>query len=203
MYLALTGDRLKGKDVFLAGVATHYVPYEKYGQLKEKFIEGRFEGDKDVDNCINQFSQQFGQEEASWWNNKDLIEQVFSKNTVEEIFESLEKDGSEFSLKTLKTLNRVSPTSLKVTFKQLREGLRLNMDPEACLKMEYRMSQRFFSEKDFFEGVRALIVEKDNKPKWSPPSIYQVTEEMVNKYFEPLPLEREWIKDNFQDHSNL
>eukprot|EP01091_Cochliopodium_minus_P012943 TRINITY_DN4046_c0_g1_i2.p1 TRINITY_DN4046_c0_g1~~TRINITY_DN4046_c0_g1_i2.p1 ORF type:complete len:298 (-),score=75.59 TRINITY_DN4046_c0_g1_i2:22-915(-) len=201
MYLALTGDRLKGKNVYLARIATHYVPYSSYLELVNSFYEKEIKSDKDIESVIEKHSQPAKIEEASWYENREIINSAFSKNSVEEIVDFLEKNNSEFSQKTLKSLRRMSPTALKVTFRQIREGERLKMDPEACLKMEYRMSQHFFTQKDFFEGVRALLVDKDNKPKWNPTSLSEVTQEMVQKYFDPLPSDREWRTHG--SHSNL
>jgi len=81
-------------------------------------------------------------------------------------------------------LRRKSPTSLKITFRQIREGARLDFD--ACMRMEYRMVHRVMAGHDFYEGVRATIIEKDNLPHWRPAQLAQVTDSDVNAYFAPL-----------------
>ena len=97
---------------------------------------------------------------------------------------ALEADGSEWSAATLKDLKTKSPTSLKVTFEQLRRGAGLPI--EDVLTMEYRMTQAFMAGHDFFEGIRALLVDKDQAPKWQPPTLAEVTPAEVARYFRPL-----------------
>jgi enoyl-CoA hydratase len=82
-------------------------------------------------------------------------------------------------------LRQKSPTSLKVTLRALREGARLSFDD--CMRMEYRLACRFMQGHDFFEGVRALLIDKDNKPDWRPATLETVTADMVAAYFAPLP----------------
>lgn len=78
----------------------------------------------------------------------------------------------------------MSPLSLKVTFRQLTNGSKLSLNE--CLKMEYRMAVRHLENSDFKEGVRALLIDKDNQPKWNPPKLTEVTNEKVQSYFEKL-----------------
>eukprot|EP00814_Leptocylindrus_danicus_P010881 CAMPEP_0116036692 /NCGR_PEP_ID=MMETSP0321-20121206/21408_1 /TAXON_ID=163516 /ORGANISM="Leptocylindrus danicus var. danicus, Strain B650" /LENGTH=434 /DNA_ID=CAMNT_0003514351 /DNA_START=2066 /DNA_END=3370 /DNA_ORIENTATION=+ len=132
--------------------------------------------------------------------NRGFIDKSFSfekKSSVEEIVESLHLlsssssssdacDSTEFSRKTLDTIHKMSPTSLKVTFEGIRRGAEL-LDVASVLKMEYRMVQGFMRENsDFYEGIRAVLVDKDHKPKWSPGKLAEVTDDVVASFFESL-----------------
>jgi enoyl-CoA hydratase len=77
-----------------------------------------------------------------------------------------------------------SPTSLKICHRQLRDGLTL--DFRSCMKLEYRIVNRIFTGHDFFEGTRAVVIDKDNAPQWKPSSLKQVSQAEVDQYFEPL-----------------
>jgi len=112
------------------------------------------------------------------------IRRCFLADSVEEIFENLEKEeDSEWAAAQLKTLKRQSPTSLKVTHRQLREGAKLHLDE--CLEMEFRIGSSCLRGHDFPEGVRAAIVDKDRNPSWEPKTLAEVTPEMVNSFFAP------------------
>ena len=88
-------------------------------------------------------------------------------------------------MKTIESLNIKSPTSLKVTLKQMQEGIHLTFDE--CMRMEYRIVNRFIHNLDFFEGIRAMIIDKDKNPRWNPENLQQFSEEMLGQYFAPLP----------------
>ena len=114
-----------------------------------------------------------------------VIDSCFGFDTAEEIVAALEADGSEWALAQLKTLRAKSPETVKVALRQLREGGRLSSFREN-MQMEYRIGWRKVQSHDFQEGVRAVIIDKDNAPAWSPARIEDVPDEMVAKYFEPL-----------------
>jgi enoyl-CoA hydratase len=101
-----------------------------------------------------------------------------------DIMAALAADGGEWAARTLATLKAKAPLSLCVSFRQLREGR--DLDFEAVMVMEYRLSQRFMADHDFFEGVRAIIIEKDNAPRWRHGAIADVTAAEVDAYFAPL-----------------
>lgn len=121
----------------------------------------------------------------------DVIDKCFGHDTVEEIIDALEHEAArssdEWCTSALKKLKEVSPLSLKVSLKSIREGRYQTLDQ--CLVREYRMSLHGISKRvsnDFCEGVRARLVEKDLAPKWDPPSLKQVSEDMVDYFFSPL-----------------
>jgi enoyl-CoA hydratase len=112
------------------------------------------------------------------------IDRHFSAGSVGEIVESLDTDGSDWARDTAKTIRAKSPTSLKVAFRQIREGAKLEFDD--CMRMEYRMVNRIVAGHDFYEGVRATIIDKDGAPKWSPSDLAGVGDADVETYFAPL-----------------
>ncbi|XP_011194782.2 3-hydroxyisobutyryl-CoA hydrolase, mitochondrial [Zeugodacus cucurbitae] len=182
LFLGLTGFRLRGDDVLKAGLATHYCESSKLGDLQTDLL-----------NCKDADTVQDILDKYNSPTNKDFVLQgvldkinkCFTANSVEEIVENLKGDGSEWANKTLEMLQRVSPLSLKVTFRELELGSKLLL-PQ-CLKMEYRMVVRHLEDSDFKEGVRALLIDKDQKPKWNPSTLEAVTEERVNSFFQKLP----------------
>lgn len=181
-YLGLTGYRLKGKDVLKAGIATHYIESSRLPELEEKLV--KCSGFADVDKVLKETCTE-DNSEFVLEKHLDQINKCFSGGTVEQIIKNLEDDGSDWAKTTLKTLSKMSPLSMKVSLKQLQLGAHLNL--EQCLQMEIRMAVRHVEKSDFKEGVRALLVDKDQKPQWNPKTVEEVTEDMVNFYFRKLP----------------
>jgi len=120
----------------------------------------------------------------------DAIDRCFSAPTVEDILSALEKEATDWARDTIAILRTKSPTSLKVNLRQLRLGRTLP-DFETAMRLEFRLMQRFMAGGDFFEGVRALIIDKDQRPRWSPDRLGAVSEAMVDAYFAPLERELE------------
>uniref|UniRef100_A0A8C1RRE3 3-hydroxyisobutyryl-CoA hydrolase n=1 Tax=Cyprinus carpio TaxID=7962 RepID=A0A8C1RRE3_CYPCA len=114
----------------------------------------------------------------------EAIDRLFSAGSVEEIMENLKKDGSAFALKQTETLAKMSPTSLKLTFRQIQEGARMSL--QAVLVMEYRLSQACMRGNDFYEGVRAVLIDKDQSPKWKPSTLSGVSEQAIEECFSSL-----------------
>lgn len=193
LYFALTGERLSGRDLFKAGIATHFVPSDKINNLQDEILRIEKPDLLKIDRVLSKYQEQWEDDYRKEFSLKPYIgriNSIFGKaNTVEEIFEGLEKDNSEWSKKQYETLKKMSPTSLKLTFEQLRRGKTMTL--QECLKMEYRMACRVLENKEFYEGVRALLVDKDNKPKWNPAKLEDVTEALIGAYFEPLPRNEE------------
>jgi len=184
-WLALTGDRLKGVDVAAARVATHFLPSELVANLMKQIASADFSvGAAEMLNEILRtltHSIPAGSFEA----HRAVIDACFRFDTAEEIVAALEADGSEWALAQLKTLRAKSPETVKVALRQLREGGRLTSFREN-MQMEYRIGWRKVQSHDFQEGVRAVIIDKDNAPAWSPARIEDVPDDMVAKYFAPL-----------------
>ena len=113
-----------------------------------------------------------------------LIDSCFSESSVEAIFTNLKKETSDFAHKTLKDLSTKSPSSLKVILQSLLTAK--NLDFTACLRQELRLSREFSIQHDFAEGVRAILIDKDKNPQWSPSTLETVTPQKVETYFKPF-----------------
>ncbi|XP_055905541.1 3-hydroxyisobutyryl-CoA hydrolase, mitochondrial [Eupeodes corollae] len=182
MYLGLTGFRLKGEDVANAGIATHYCPSDKLKHLENALLNCN--DPDDIPDIMNSLTAK-PEKKFVLGPHLETINKCFSADSVEDIFRNLAKDGSEWSLNTLDILKKMSPLALKVTHRQLKHGANLSLTQ--CLIMEYRMVVRHLEDSDFKEGVRALLIDKDQKPKWNPSTIEAVTPERVAKFFAKLP----------------
>lgn len=182
-YLALTGARVHAADALFLGFADMHVQHEKFNDVIEALKQAKWNDDphRVVSNVIHPFTSHI---DTSYFKDlKTKIDQHFKFDTVEEICQSLEKAaGDEWCDKTLETLKKVSPTSLKVTLKQIREGAKRDFDE--CMQMEYRMVYHFLNGHDFYEGIRAAIIDKDQSPKWQPSKLSEVSDKTVDSYFE-------------------
>ncbi|KAM8857411.1 3-hydroxyisobutyryl-CoA hydrolase, mitochondrial [Synchiropus picturatus] len=187
VFLALTGFRLKGRDVLRAGIATHFVESTKMGDLEKELVELKSPtGDRiaEVLDCYH--GQCTLDSEKPFILEKHMadINRWFSSDSVEGIFQNLKDDGSEFAMKQLETLSKMSPTSMKMSLRHLRKGASLSLQDN--LMMDYRLTQACMRGHDFYEGVRAVLVDRDHNPKWSPATLEEVTDAMVEEWFKPL-----------------
>jgi len=189
MYLALTGAKLKGGAVTHAGVATHFCATAGLDDLETKLL-----GAGSVDDAMNILTEgatDDPDEGVEFFENRKAIIKHFSKVSVEKILDSLVNDKVKgpFEDTTLQKLSKMSPTSLKVTHKQLVEGAK--KDFRECFEMEIGMAEEFMSQKDFFEGVRSILVDKDRNPKWDPATLPEVSDDAVAEYFHKQPRQRQ------------
>lgn len=194
LFLGLTGFRLKGQDVTKAGIATHFVPSAKLPELESALIESSGSGPQAIAQVLNQFNSV---DEAPFTlePHQNFINKCFSANRVTDILHNLRmEDNNEFAQQILKLLSKMSPTSLKVTKRQLDLGAELDL--QECLKMEYRLVVHHVEKSDFKEGVRALLIDKDQSPKWNPRTIEEVTMSHVESFFEELPPSEELTFEN-------
>ena len=181
MYLALTGARLKAADLVYIGVATTYVPSDRMQDLVAALAASPIACK--VDSVIKSFAKDPGSPPLAA--HRDVIDRCFAGDSVEAILAALQVESSEWALKTRDILLTKSPTSLKITYRQIVEGGTKDFDD--CMRMEYRMVNTVAKGVDFFEGVRALIIDKDNQPKWQPADLKGVKAADVEAYFAPLP----------------
>jgi enoyl-CoA hydratase len=123
--------------------------------------------------------------------NQAAIDRLFASDSFEGILEALEEDGSDWALTELETLRAKSPQACKVTLRLLYDGARMQ-DFGHEMRQEYAVATRVVQRHDFVEGVRALLVDKDNRPRWNPPSPDGVSEHMIDTIFAPMPREKEW-----------
>jgi enoyl-CoA hydratase len=172
LYLGLSGARLRAADALYAGIATQFVPAAQRAALIEQFAAGNVSVVKAKPGPA-QLADQRGR-----------IDTIFSANTLEAILERLERDGSNWALDTAATIRGKSPTATKLAFRQIREGEAKLFDD--CMRMEFRMVNRVIAGHDFYEGVRATIIDKDGAPKWQPDSLAAVSDKDIDAYFGPL-----------------
>ncbi|WP_241503698.1 enoyl-CoA hydratase/isomerase family protein [Ferruginivarius sediminum] len=184
MYMALTGARLKTADAVHAGFATHYVPSERGDELNDALAAASWSGDPKavVDGVLADFAADPGP--APLAEQRAAIDRCFGRNSVEDILRALEAEGGDWAAKTLETLGQRSPTSLKLTFAALRRGAEMDFDD--CMRMEYRLSQACMAGHEFYEGIRAVLVEKDHAPKWRPATLAEVDDAEIERAFAPL-----------------
>ncbi|XP_062466025.1 3-hydroxyisobutyryl-CoA hydrolase, mitochondrial [Pezoporus occidentalis] len=186
-YLALTGFRLKGRDVLKAGIATHFVESEKLPALEKDLIALKSSSTENIEDLLNSYHMKSKADEEKDFvldEHMEKINSLFSGNSMEEIVKNLKQDGSAFAIKQLETINKMSPTSLKLTLRQLREGASMSL--QDVLTMEYRLSQACMRGPDFYEGVRAVLIDRDQSPRWKPAALEEVSDEFVDDCFKPL-----------------
>ena len=175
MWLALTGERLKGGDVCSAGIATNFCESKVVEAVKASACEGE----------LGLLEAMDWDESAAFEKHLDTMQRTFWKPSVEEIFAALADEPDEWSAKQLVTLKTKSPRTLKIAHRQLSLGLQMQSF-EGNMQMEYRIGSRQVHSHDFQEGVRAVIVDKDNAPKWNPASLNDVTDRDLDAVFAPL-----------------
>ncbi|XP_018715215.2 3-hydroxyisobutyryl-CoA hydrolase 1 isoform X2 [Eucalyptus grandis] len=191
-YLALTGTRLDGGEMLACGLASHYVLSKDLPLLEKNLCEEAPLRKSTISDLLSRFAHKPNLKENSSFRRLEIINRCFSKPTVEEILSSLENevenDGEKKWIKdAIRSMRSASPTSLKITLKSMREGRAQTM--EQCLTREYTISchmLRRSMHRDFYEGSRAMLIDKDNKPQWDPPKLELVTDEMVDKFFVSL-----------------
>jgi enoyl-CoA hydratase len=193
MWLALTGARLKAADCLIAGIATHFMPTEILAAARAQIAGAAQTHDagRALDSGLEALSESAGRPKELTSENIDRINRLFALQSVEEIFAALEADGSEWAATQLATLGTKSPQALKVTFRQMREGAEMASFADE-MRSEYRLGSRVASRHDFQEGVRALIIDKDNKPIWNPATLADVSDAMLDEIFALLPPGEEW-----------
>lgn len=191
-FLALSGHRLKGKDLLHAGIATHFMHSEQLEEVEDDLLALECTSAADIEAVLQEHQKQCDvdvDKAFSLEGQLQTISEVFSSLKLEDILAGLEKHegkDKEWCSKQLKTILKMSPTSLKVTLKQLQKGAQMATLKEV-LEMEYEIVQKILKESDFFEGVRAVLVDRDNSPKWTPNCHTQVTDSMVDEHFNHLP----------------
>jgi enoyl-CoA hydratase len=185
-FLALTGARLDGAETTELGLATHYLPAEALADAKQRIANEDVER---IDGILGTLA--ITPPEAKIVGNIPLINRHFASDRYEDILASLEADDSDWAMKELATLRSKSPQACKVALRQLADSARLD-DFADNMAMEYRIGSRVLVLPDFAEGVRAVIVDKDNAPVWNPATPEGVTDAMIEAIFAPLPKKEEW-----------
>ncbi|CAN4111818.1 unnamed protein product [Withania somnifera] len=190
-YLALTGDKISGAEMISCGLATNYSHSAKLPLIEEQLGTLITDDPSVIERSLENCGEIVHLDPASVLHRIETLDKCFSHDTVEEIIDALECEAAKkqdaWCVATLKKLQETSPLSLKVSLRSIREGRHQTLDQ--CLRREYRMSLQAFSGQitsDFCEGVRARLVDRDLAPKWDPPSLDKVTNDMVDQYFSRL-----------------
>ena len=185
IYLGLTGSRLNAAEAVYAEIADHIVASNHLNEIVLKLAKAKFNADPfaSVTEILDEYSVAPETPKLSVY--RDMIDECFCFDTVEEIMRMLQKKNRKWHVETIKELLKKSPTSLKVTLKALRKGITL--DFEACMQMEFRLCQHFLHGHDFYEGVRASLIDRDNNPRWKPNRLGAINDKEVEAYFASQP----------------
>ena len=180
-YLGVTGDVISAADALYADLADLFVPGSQLAALEKAIIDG-----KDARSTAQEFAARFASEadpaRSRLAQHRAAIDRHFAFDSVPEIVSSLAADNSEFAVATLATMNKRSPLMMSVVLSQLRRAKHLEIAD--CLRMERTMVRRSFENGEVIEGVRALAIDKDHAPKWKPASLDEVSDQMVQRFFE-------------------
>ena len=193
-FLALTGARLDGAECLKLRLATHYIRSDRLDEAKERILEQPFRTQAVLDELSEDDLP-----EARIMGNLARIDRYFASDRLEDILEALDAgaaDGDEWAAKEAETVRAKSPMACKVSLKLLVESpYQLHFVDE--MRMEYGIMVRLIHHPDFREGVRALLIDKDNKPNWHPTNPAVIGDADVAAFFEPLPLEEQWRPFDF------
>lgn len=184
-FLALTGARLDGAECVALGLATHYLPADALAEAKARIAQDPSR----IDGVLGQLA--ITPPEARIVANIERINRAFASDRFEDIIATLDLDDSAWAVKELATLRTKSPQTCKVALRQLRDGAAAASFADN-MRTEYRIAARVLTLPDFAEGVRAVIVDKDNAPRWQPATPEAVTDTLVDAIFAPLPADQEW-----------
>ena len=184
-YLALTGHRLDGAECFALGLATHYLPAEALEDAKARIAADP----ASVEAILAELFAPAPEPRIAA--HRAEIDRLFVADTVEGVFAALEADGGEWAAAQRATLRTKSPQSMKVSLRLVREG-RTRASFAEEMAQEFAIGGRVAQSHDFIEGVRALIVDKDNAPQWNPATLEGVSDAMVDAIFAPLPADQQW-----------
>jgi len=194
MYLALKGERIKAADCMDFGIATHFMESAQHYELIERL--SRVETAGEVERVLGGMSGNAGNGKVALY--RDDIDRMFAGSSVEDIMAALKDDGDEWAMAQYDAMAKLSPTSMKVTFKQMRDGEHLSFDDE--MKVELRIVSHIIEGHDFYEGVRAILLDKDYAPKWQPDSFEGVSAAAVDAHFEELgEFELEFAPNHMQN----
>ena len=185
-YMALTGARLDGADCRYLNLATHYVEQSGIEELVERIMKapGRVQG------AVGAAASHIPSD-AKIEPILPLVTKLFASDRFEDVLAALQADESEWADSELASLKTKSPLSCKVSLRLLAEGANRPTFADE-MRAEYALAGRVVKTHDFREGVRALLIDKTGDPQWDPATPEEVTDEMLDVLFEPLPASEEW-----------
>ena len=180
MYLALTGRPIGRADAYRLGLVTHCIPADRFGEIRAGLAAA-----DTVDPLLDDRHQDPGPGELEAL--RPAIARCFSDNTVEGIVDRLRSErgaSATWAQGVVEDLAARSPTSLKITHRHVQ--LARNLDLRATLIQDFRLACRCLEGEDLYEGVRAVLIDRDRKPRWQPGRLQDVSGAMVEAYFAPL-----------------
>ncbi|XP_013633970.1 3-hydroxyisobutyryl-CoA hydrolase 1-like isoform X1 [Brassica napus] len=197
-YAGLTGARLDGAEMLACGLATHFVPSTRLTALGADLCRvGSSDPVTFASTILDAYTQHPHPKQKSACHRLDVIDKCFSRRTVEEIISALERDAThkpdDWISATTGSLKKASPASLKISLRSIREGRLQGLGQ--CLIRENRMVSHVMKgdiSKDFVEGGRAILINKDRNPKWEPRRLEDMKDNMVDKYFKRVEEEEGW-----------
>uniref|UniRef100_F6HIV3 3-hydroxyisobutyryl-CoA hydrolase n=1 Tax=Vitis vinifera TaxID=29760 RepID=F6HIV3_VITVI len=205
-YLGLTGARLDGSEMLACGLATHFVLSKDLLLLENALSEVASSDALTISRVISAFSSKISLKKDSAFRRLETINKCFSKGTVEEILSTLENEvvnGDKWIVHAISSMKSASPTSLKIFLKLIREGRTKEL--KDCLIQDYtivcHLIRRTFN-RDFIEGSRAKLFEKDKQPKWEPSKLELVSDEMVDQYFQKVD-DADWEYLQLPERANI
>ena len=183
LYLGLTGARLDTADAIYAGFGTHHVVSDKHPVLLDALINADYAGDRfaAVDAVLEQYSSPAGDSKLEALQRD--IDRLFAADDMETIVAALQEDGSDVAKRALDAFGHMSPTSLKMTARQITS---VPAFPSGTADPQYRPVCQVLLRHDFYEGIRAALVDKDRNPQWKPATLAEVTSSYIDEHFESL-----------------
>lgn len=179
LYLGLTANHIKYQDALYANFFDFFCPSSSLEILKKALINSKDKTLAGLKKLTTTFAEPSPR--GHLYENRLEIDNHFGRKGLDEIIQSLEAHPGDFSKHTLNILAHRSPRSLAVTFQQLIRGKKLT--PQEAMQMEFRLSQNFLHNPDFFEGIRAAIIDKDRKPIWFEKTVQEISQKKVDGYF--------------------
>ncbi len=184
-YLALTGARIDGAEALALGLATHHLPSEALDEAKRRIADEP----QAIDAILAELATPAP--EAHILAHRDAIDRLFASDTLEEVFAALETDPGEWAAQQLATLRTKSPQTMKVSLKLLLDGKTMPTFEDE-MRQEFAVASKVVQRHDFIEGVRAVIIDKDNAPRWNPATPEAVSDHLIDQIFAPLPEGEAW-----------
>jgi enoyl-CoA hydratase len=190
-YLAVTGNSVGPEDMLYAGLATHFIPSGSLQECEDALCRAmsglksskQGAGAEQVAEILESFSAA-PSGESLLEQNSDLIEKCFAHDSIMEILEALRWEDSDWAHETAKIILSRSPTSVVVSLEHLRRAH--GQDFDTIIARDFTLAKHFLKEHDFYEGVRAAVIDKDKQPQWNPAKLEDITEKDIARYFSPV-----------------
>jgi len=179
LYLALTGYQINRADAYELGLLTHCITGQEFDAIRTAMCEA-----DPIDPVLD--GRHVDPGPSALLRMREVIDQHFSPGSVEEIFGSLDSEAgpqAEWARETARIMRKHSPLSLKVAYRQVRRSGSPSL--EEALELEGGIARHFLTGEEFYEGIRALLIDKDKSPQWPSVSLERISEEMVEAYFTP------------------